>query len=164
MKDQLIILDFDGTIFNSALFYQDMRNTLEITFGINAATFKSNQKRFMLASDHSYDFFAHVRDLGLDKSEVSALLREKLGPTDYLYPDVLSFLKKHQSLQTEILVVTVGVDDWQNFKLSFCPAINHLTQHVLHVHKGAHLASQHMHREGKRLSFDLVEPDSFKEI
>jgi hypothetical protein len=164
MKERLIILDFDNTIFDSRQFYRDMSMVLQREFGIDAQEFTQEQPQYLLAEDHSYDFFHHIKARGLKRAEVSLVLRKQLGGGDYLYPDVIPFLETHHDEHTEVVILTVGVEDWQRFKLSFCPSLAHLVHHIISVHKGTHLAKHLKLNDDGRLGLDIIAPGLFWQI
>jgi hypothetical protein len=70
-------------------------------------------------------------------TDAMTVLHENLDPNDYVYKDVAAFLVRHRL--DRIVIVTSGVAEWQEIKLSFTPLLYSYAQKIIPGNKGEFL-------------------------
>ena len=94
-------------------------------------------------SPDGYDLFAHLQAHGHDPQALKALLTSHLQGQQFLFPDAPPRIKKWQNEpETNLVIVTVGTPEYQNFKLKLCPELDGLPRYIIGFNKGHWLAKQ----------------------
>lgn len=139
IRSRLVILDLDGTIFDTYAFYGDILKVLHEQYHINAFEFVKQAKRYTTGEDGSYDFFGHVRQqLSLPPSQIRQAITAGLAGRSYLYPDAEQFLAKADSAAT-LAILTVGEPSWQALKFDYVTGIKQLPKRIIQANKGDYL-------------------------
>lgn len=132
MSEFAVIIDMDKTVLPTWQFVADVAQTLEAKFDIDKRLFYDQvDGRHVQSVDNlrHYDFFAHIRDLGLNADEVEAHILSAFGDRDYVYDDVSRFL---DFLTTEVkpsstILLTYGEARFQHLKYRCAPTLGSLS-------------------------------------
>jgi hypothetical protein len=76
---------------------------------------------------YNYDFFRHIRELGIDGEELTKRAQAELSRS-FVFDDVVEFLQATKDMNRAIL--TFGANDYQQFKVSLCPELSGLEVHM----------------------------------
>jgi hypothetical protein len=76
---------------------------------------------------YSYDFFGHIANLGISKSDLITRAHEHFAAVTFLYDDVLDFLA--MTAERDRAILTFGEKTYQQFKLMLCPELHGITVH-----------------------------------
>lgn len=136
MPEQLLLLDFDRTLFDTARFVERLWNWLAKHYGIDAEHEKSRVAEFShhVGDMYSYDFFGHVAALAIDGQSISRRAHQELADENFLYPDASAALV----LSPQIL--TFGNEPYQRFKLDFCPELADIKSTIIEEPKELFIA------------------------
>ena len=122
-----IYLDVDRTLFNTDLFDELRWSMLRREYSVDTQE-RARQKRFFVHNDgmYYYDFFAHMKDIGLEPREVySALSQSELGDGRLEYKGVSELISWIRERGT-VRLLTYGADDYQRLKVALCPSLENL--------------------------------------
>jgi hypothetical protein len=117
---RLVIIDLDRTALDTARLRDAIGHVLYTELGIYPDKFREEVRRF--TSETGYDLFGHLETLGFGTAAAELLLRDRLQGQDFMFPDarrLLDELLDREDLQ--VVFLTVGVDRYQQFKLSLLP-------------------------------------------
>lgn len=132
MSELAVIIDMDKTVLPTWQFVADVAQTLEAKFGVDRQLFYDQVDGLHIQSVNNlrhYDFFAHIRDLGLNADEVETHILSAFGDRDYVYDDVPRFLN---FLTTEVkpnpaILLTYGETRFQHLKYKCAPTLGSLS-------------------------------------
>jgi len=113
---RLLLVDFDGTLFNSDLFHKDVGEYLYNTYKIPSEDFYGAYEKSKHNGPHSLK--RQLKILGL--KNVSGLLKEikalfELTSQNYIYNETLEFITKNKK---EIVIYTYADPTYFKFKLA----------------------------------------------
>lgn len=118
MKDKLIILDFDHTMFNTTTFVAALKKKFEAEFGIDEETF--NKKReYIKTCNKVIDIDNFVQHIPNDnKAGMHEAITDLLQncADKWIFDDVREFMKKHQD-RFDFAIVTHGDQELQSNKI-----------------------------------------------
>ena len=139
MPDRKLLLDLDRTLFNTPLFIRTLWDWIEKTYGVDAATSRKNMKSYFryVGDMYDYDFFRHIAELGINTDDVVRRALHDFKAEVFIYSDVAAFLKNTMDIDRAIL--TFGNDDYQQFKLSFCPELAGMSVHTTRSYKSEYI-------------------------
>lgn len=123
-KSKLAIIDFDDTLFDAEHFKKDIASVFT-SFGVSPQIFWESYKEARDSSDGKtlYTFDRHLQILTKDyifidiekaKSELDSLLN---SATDYLFPDSLDFLNNLKKRGLDLILLSLGEENFQFKKL-----------------------------------------------
>lgn len=110
-----LYFDFDGTLFNTALFYENFVNLLK-DYGVSESLVVDVRKKLFTMSIFSVNKLVSkiVGDNNLDESIYKKV--DDLYKNNYVYEDCVSFLKK-VSGKFELILLTYGDMEYQKKKI-----------------------------------------------
>lgn len=111
-----LILDFDYTLFDTAALKQAMIHALQ-QFGVTAEQFFVAEKH-VKQKNGMYELQTHLSMLVEEAQHEAAMqsIQHLLQNTaQFLYPDVMPFLKRHAEHQ--LILLSFGNPDWQRAKI-----------------------------------------------
>lgn len=117
----LFFLDFDGTLFNTKMFWEAVQMECTKTRNIPEATFLDTYAQSK-SEKTIYDIDKHIQLLGLSKEDVQSIFTSLFQRNSYIYPDVLPFLGNHSS--DTVVILTQGVAWFQEAKIASLPPHN----------------------------------------
>lgn len=131
MSEFAVIIDLDKTVVPTWKFMFDVTQTLEVGFGIDREQFYGQVDGLHIIGHNNlrhYDFFEHVRGLGLDSDEVESYILQAFEGRNYVYDDVPQFL---DFLLSEVnpdlaLLLTYGEQRFQHLKYKCAPVLGGL--------------------------------------
>lgn len=111
--DQLIVLDFDHTLFNTTAFLDALKDRFNSTFDISIQDFEAAYKKARSEWKPVPTYMPH--------DDIQAVRQEMLAVAGScgeaaLYPEVKSFLERH-GRQFDIFILTRGHEDLQTAKI-----------------------------------------------
>lgn len=124
-----LLLDLDRTLFDTTLFVQTLWDWIEQVYGVDAEASRYGMKQYFtyVGEMYNYDFFTHIRELGIDGAELTKRAQAELTGS-FVFDDVEEFLQTTKDLDRAIL--TFGADNYQQFKISLCPELSGLEVHM----------------------------------
>lgn len=124
-----LLVDLDRTLFDTPTFVQALWEWIGQTYQIDAQAARNDMRaHFSYVEDmYSYDFFAHIAEIGIDKADLIKRAREHFANTTFLYDDAPDFLTHTAEFDRAIL--TFGEQTHQQFKLMFCPELDDIPIH-----------------------------------
>lgn len=123
-----VYLDVDRTLFDTSKFDALRWELLGREYGVSAEAGRSSQQQFYRYSGdmYTYDFAAHMQNIGLDIEEAgSMLLRSELADGRLEYDGVGELVAWIQE-QGMVRLLTYGMRDYQLLKIALCPSIKDL--------------------------------------
>ncbi|MBW3538264.1 hypothetical protein KY386_02100 [Candidatus Parcubacteria bacterium] len=165
MAGRLVILDFDGTVFDTYAFYGDILKLLHARYQVNSYRFLQQIDRYTTTDDGgTYDFFGHVRaTLPLPAERITADIKIALAGRNYVYADAARFLADGGGDATRT-VLTVGEPSWQAFKFEFAAPIQPLTKLIIQVNKGDYLMRHLSVRPDGAMTVGPLAADYYREV
>ena len=150
MAHKTLFLDMDRTLLNTNEFVQAFWRAVEKYYRINHEHAIAEMPKYYhdMGELRYHDLYLQLSELfGLDPDEVIATIRPDLATQDFLYADVkpILALQKHDF---ELRIITFGEQWFQQCKLSFLPALDHLPRDIILESKGAFLARTYPQAEG----------------
>lgn len=132
---RLILLDFDGTIFNTEKLKKLLPEFVGMSLFISGAKFKETYETTK-NSEGAYDLFYHLKFLGAGSSESE--IEEKF--TEFFQKEEMVFndfkeLKNSLGPDDYLCVYTLGFDRFQNLKLSLDEATKDIRKIILETNK-----------------------------
>lgn len=122
------MLDLDRTLFDTPQFVQTLWEWIGQTYELDDAQMakESGKAYYTYVEDmYSYDFFAHIAELGINNADLIQRARQDFSDRTFIYEDVPDFLAMTAGLDRAIL--TFGEKTYQQFKLMLCPELNDFT-------------------------------------
>lgn len=148
--NNLWLLDFDGTLFDSEAFKRDLKGFIS-SIGIDRIKFDQTYQQSKNQYG-SYDLFEHMEKY-FSISEVN--LRPKLyhyfADKDYQYPDVANFLTSTSG--DHRVIFTLGSDRFQRFKIGLTSSLSGLDVLQTESAKNRELIEISKASQSKRLKF-----------
>jgi hypothetical protein len=146
---KLAVIDFDHTLFMTEEFWTAAIEATVRLFGteygvtVDRLEAERGDRRpgslGRVAGGEGYDFFTHLSDgYGIDPAVARAKLTEALCGGSWLYPYARELIQHLQSRGYAVVITTVGVTDFQYFKLDCVPGLYELADDflVLSFNKG----------------------------
>jgi hypothetical protein len=112
---RLILIDFDGTLFDTKRFKKELAVFGERKYGISEEEWRKTYKKAKNFNG-AYNYFKHIK--GFTSKTVSVLqteFDEYFKGKSFIYSDVLSFLTKYN--KERIVIFTLGIDNFQLMKI-----------------------------------------------
>jgi hypothetical protein len=131
MSETAVIIDMDKTLVPSWKFMSDVAQALSEGFGIDKKRFYDDVNALHIVGNDNlrhYDFFTHIRKLGLDADETETYIVQYLKERDYVYDDVPHFLN---FILSEVkpdfaAILTYGEHRFQHLKYKCAPTLSNL--------------------------------------
>ena len=158
LNKQLVVFDFDHTLFNVRGFVEALSLAAQSLYGIKQATFKGELDGFYQLSASGerigYDINAQLKHYGVDLgqieqrqklvSELLAIHLQLTGQTTLLYPEVARVVAALRlQADTDVVIVTVNIDTVMGFKLLLCgDVLDGIPVRVVSKNKGHVLGSE----------------------
>ena len=114
--DQLVILDFDSTLFSVEKFIDDLPNVVEELCDIPATRFHETYEQAKKKSG-SYNFYDHSTILGISLADAEHILTPAHFIRDYSYPGLCETIERFKK-NADMIIWTLGHPRFQNFKKS----------------------------------------------
>ncbi len=132
MSELAVIIDMDKTVVPTWDFMSDVAQALDDGFEVSKDQFYGDVDSLHIAGVDNlrhYDFFAHVRELGLDADEVEGYILQVFKERDYVYDDVSQFLDFLLSdVRPDLAtLLTYGERRFQYLKYKCAPTLGSLT-------------------------------------
>lgn len=125
----IVYLDLDRTIFKTAETPQLWDKLTEFYPELSAVELEAGRKSFygQIEDLYYYDFGSQLLSLGIDPSEAfTRLAATELSDGRLEFPGAVELVATLQAHGADVQVLTFGVDDYQRFKVSLCPALRGL--------------------------------------
>jgi len=160
-------MDLDRTLFDTRLFFERIWSYAAGLYGLDAETEMKRSKQFydMYGESYDYRFFDHLRAAvgpGFDQEDFARGAAGKLSG-QFLYEDVTDEL-----VGMIHAILTFGNQEYQTFKLSFCPELSGIRSHIVLEPKGEYIAKNFAKAtllvDDKDLSDEIVAPARFVRI
>lgn len=119
--EQLVILDFDNTLFNVGDFLADFGHVAEVECGIAPKKFHGTYESARKASG-SYNGYDHLWLLGVSVKEAERILSPAFFRKDYTCPGVCGAIAQFEN-QADLVIWTLGHPRFQEFKRSLIPCL-----------------------------------------
>ncbi len=139
MEKQLILLDFDKTLFNVKTFFEDfLFPALEREFNINRETFEDISKEYRESLTKSTQFnpsgWVEVakRHFDIDPEAYFSILNTPEFYAKSLYPEVIPTLAE-LSHDYVLGIYSEAVKEWQIKKISLSGIINYFDQNLIMI-------------------------------
>lgn len=116
---QLVILDFDSTLFSVEKFIDDLPKVIEAQCGIPAERYHATYEEAKKASG-SYSIYDHITLLGVSVAEAERILTPAFFPHDYACPGLKETLERFKQ-NADLVIWTLGHPRFQQFKRSLIP-------------------------------------------
>jgi len=113
-----IYIDFDGTLFNTDKYIEDVINILN-NYGIDKKLFEEVKKNFYI-NNKVFDI-TNILDYFIDKYNIDNDLKYKISSllnNSYIYPDVIENLKILIDMGYELYLLTYGYKNYQRKKIN----------------------------------------------
>ena len=113
-----IYIDFDGTLFNTDKYIEDIINILN-NYGIDKKLFEEVKKIFYI-NNKVFDI-TDILDYFIDKYNIDNDLKYKINSllnNSYIYPDVIENLKTLIDMGYELYLLTYGYKNYQRKKIN----------------------------------------------
>lgn len=171
MGELAVIIDMDKTVVPTWEFMSDVTQALETGFGVDQREFYEQIDGRHITEHENlrhYDFFEHVRGLGLDGDEVEKYILQALSGRDYVYDDVPQFLS---FLLSEIrpdlaMILTYGEHRFQQLKYKCAPTLARLACVDILQPKGTYIEEHFAGYHGVIIDDKPIAnlPESFKGV
>ncbi|HYH74550.1 MAG TPA: HAD family hydrolase [Candidatus Saccharimonadales bacterium] len=173
MKDFILYVDFDKTLYENRRFNPDLLGIVSDKTSVPLDEIESTVHRF---SSHpglgGYDFAAHMAHYGLDPEDMWQQLERIVQQKDYLYPDSIPFMQQVRQRGHQPKILTFGEKRFQMIKIvPVLPLLadeqgNHPEVTVVDKRKHEHIRKLHPGQRGALIddvpNQDL--PEGFTEI
>jgi hypothetical protein len=137
---RLYILDFDRTLFDTDRFQRDI---VRVVMPGNPQAFIEAIPSFTDSQTGLYDLIEQARSqAGISKSQLIALMDEKMPDDDYCFPDVAPWIKSHTTDGVSLTILSVGAPDYQGLKFARAPSCAHISKRLVNSAKGALLGHE----------------------
>ncbi len=169
MSRPILFVDFDRTLFDTAVFSDQLWRAMSRRYGIDPEVAKGESKAYFryLGTLYDYDFFSHMRQTtGLSDGAIEAAVREDLAHQQFLYADSDEVFA-WQRAGYDVRILTYGNEPYQRLKLGFAPQLlQKLPVVIIRERKADYLASAHAEQLGWLVDDkpDQRLPNGFKEI
>lgn len=150
MKPNVLFLDLDRTLFDTARFMPVLWHALAKRYGLDYDHCMALVPQFYraLGDYRYYDLKIHLQEgLGIDPDEAIEAVTPELASYDFMFPDAAELLE-WQKTHYEIRVLTFGPEWVQRFKLRFAPDIAHLPCDMILEPKSDFIAREYAGRRG----------------
>jgi len=117
--EQLVILDFDSTLFSVEKFIEDLPKVIEEQCSIPAERYHATYQGAKKASG-SYSIYDHITLLGVSVAEAERILVPAFFKNDYAYPGLKETLERFKK-SADLVIWTLGHPRFQQFKRSLIP-------------------------------------------
>lgn len=117
--EQLVILDFDSTLFSVEQFIEDLPKVIEEQCGIPAERYHATYEEAKKASG-SYSIYDHITLLGISVAEAERILVPAFFKNNYAYPGLKETLERFKKT-ADLVIWTLGHPRFQQFKRSLIP-------------------------------------------
>lgn len=125
----IVYLDLDRTIFQTTETPQLWKKLAQFYPELSVEELEAGRKAFygQIEDLYYYDFGSQLLSLGIDPSEAfSRLVETELADGRFEFPGASELVTALQGYGVEVQVLTFGIDDFQRFKASLCPALRGL--------------------------------------
>ena len=158
--NRLILIDFDGTLFDSDSFKKELVKFWNDKYGITQqqwdATYEPSR------NEHgAYDYFQHLSQfLDTNRETLKTEFIEYFRAHDFYFHDALEFLKKHE--EDKLIIFTLGYDDFQSMKIDTNEYVSKIKRIAISGHKGTFFADN-LDTSSDKLKFSGIDGE-FNEI
>ena len=118
----LVLLDLDRTAFKTDEHFRDFCAIISTQFNIDVNQLREREHRITEKPGpySPIDDIRYNESIQVEPSEVISFVSHKMKDDNknYLYPDVIPFLKWHAEQNNPVVVITVGTHEYQTLKLS----------------------------------------------
>jgi hypothetical protein len=158
----------DRTLLDTNRFMLDMFEVIGEYCGMAPGKVMESHREFWvtLGELRHYDFFAHMRTLGLGADEAENVVKQKLGEQDYCYSDVADFLRFLEDKTDRWLVLTHGERRYQYLKFCLCRELAALPFQDVLTPKAEWIRKEFGDKAGILIDDKKVEnlPDGFRHV
>ena len=153
MPSNLVIyVDFDSTLYHTALFSDQLRKRLSKKTGLPAEEIKADGRAFFFHPYlGGYEYEKHMAKYGLDPAEMWSLLEETCK-TNFLFTDSIDFIKALRADGFDPKILSFGEKRFQSIKIqAMLPLLSSggrdievvivdkkKNQHIAALHNGQH--------------------------
>lgn len=130
---KLALIDFDDTLFNTAKFKQELEKFFSQKY--DADFFEQYEQA---KNEHgAYDYFKHLELIGVtasrekDKQDFFDYFQE----IDFQFTGTQKLIDKLSSNNFQIIILTLGFDDFQKMKFKLIAELNSLRMHSIETDK-----------------------------
>ncbi len=117
--EQLVILDFDSTLFNVEKFLVDLPKIIEEQCEVPVERFHATYEQVKKDSG-SYNLHDHLTLLGVSIAHAEHILTPAFFSGDYAYPGLKEDIERFKK-SADLVIWTLGNPRFQNFKRSLIP-------------------------------------------
>lgn len=164
-----IIIDMDKVVFKTNQFISDISKVIEEKFNIDQELFNSQVPTFYEKGEGNlqlYNFFNHIKKLGLKPDDVESAILDAFSDKDYSYPDVQQFLDFLQTKSNNITLLTYGETRFQTLKYSCAPTLHKLNYVDTLQPKTEYIKNNYPNGQGMIIDDKIIDnlPPNFKQI
>lgn len=137
-----VYFDFDGTLFDTHLFYRTFWRKADLLYGSDSEEAISAAAEFHephVSGLEWYDFQAHADAYGLDSLKINTIL-EDMRSLSFMFVDSHAALKYAESKYL-VEILTFGDMEHQQLKVSTEPKLKAYDIHIVQQHKKEFLAN-----------------------
>jgi hypothetical protein len=169
-NQQLVLVDFDRTLFDLQLFYGTVWATLGEMYGFDAEKAIAEMRDYYYEAHNgyhgTYGFANHLHHYApdADEHETIAVLKDKLAGKRMLYDDADVIFEWAKT--REVRILSFGETHLQEFKMAFCQELAVIPQDFILSPKPQFIADTYPGRHGVLVD-DKIEkglPEGFKQI
>lgn len=142
MTYERVLLDLDRTLLDTDAVTAAVLHALHTLYGLPEAELTQEVPTYYVGAGNLryYDFFTHITAKGIDPLEAVTKIRATLAGKDFLYPDAHALLNFLAHAPQQVSVVSYGPANYQDFKFSLVPELQHMPFVTVLELKSAYLA------------------------
>lgn len=164
-----IIIDIDKVVFRTSQFIFDVSRLIAEKYNINQELFNIQIPTYYKKGEGNlrlYDFFDHIKNLGLNPDDVEATIINSFINKDYSYPDVRQFLNFLQTKSNNITLLTYGETRFQKLKHTCAPTLHKLNYVDTMQPKTEYIKTHYTDGQGIIIDDKIIDnlPSNFRQI
>jgi len=135
MNKQLLLIDFDGTLFNTDEFKIQLFNFVSFKYAINKETLHLTYEQYKNEIG-IYDFFLHISSfirIDFDELEKSITNHFLNKSSNFLFSDAITFLENNNKYH--IVIYTLGDDRFQKLKFKVANILERIPRIIIQEDK-----------------------------